>query len=414
MIWESVRIALRSLRAAKLRSFLTMLGVIIGVASVLAVVAVGAGARAQIAEQIRSLGTNVFMIYTTGSATGASGGSSEATGVRQRPLREDDVRALAEQIPLIEAAAPFGWSSVQIIRGNRNASTALWGTTADYFGIRSWPLTAGRLFTPDEEAGSGKQLIIGARLARRLFGFEDPIGAEVRIDSVPFQIIGVLAERGVVGGTLNPDEHVFAPISTASRRLRGSIDEVYRDAVDYIVVKVVSESRMAEAKAQIESLLRQRFGGEVDREASFRVSDPAAQLTVQQDTTRTFAWLLTSVASISLVVGGISIMNIMLVSVTERTREIGLRLAIGARRRDVRNQFLMEAVTLCLSGGLLGIALGVLATAIISEAAGWPVYVGLDAVVLALGFALITGIFFGWYPARKASYLQPVEALRSE
>lgn len=414
MIWECVRIALRALRVAKVRSFLTMLGVIIGVASVLAVVAVGAGARAQIAEQIRSLGTNVLMIYATSSATGGAGGSGESVGVRRRPLREDDVKALVQQIPLVEAAAPFGWSSVEIIRGNRNAATALWGTTADYFRIRNWALTTGRYFTPEEETGGGKQLVVGARLAKRLFGTDDPLGAEIRIENVPFQVIGVLAEKGAMGGTLNPDEHVFAPISTANRRLRGSLDDVYRDAVDYIVVKVTAESKLDAAKTQIESLLRQRFGGHPDRQPPFRVGDPAAELSVQQDTTTTFSWLLASVASISLLVGGISIMNIMLVSVRERTREIGLRIALGARKKDVRNQFLMEAVTLCMSGGLVGIALGVLTTAFVSHATGWPVFVGVDAIALAMGFAGAVGIFFGWYPAHKAAQLQPVEALRSE
>jgi putative ABC transport system permease protein len=302
---------------------------------------------------------------------------------------------------------------VQIVRGNRNSPTVLWGTTADYFTIREWPLQSGRHFLPEEEAGAGKKLILGDRIANRLFDTEHPIGAEVRVENVPFQVIGVLTEKGSMGAGRSLDDDVFAPISTANRRVRGSLDDVNRDAVEFILVKIASETAMDHARLQIEALLHQRHGLRPGQQ-SFQISDPAAQMAVQQDTTTTFAWLLTSVASISLLVGGISIMNIMLVSVRERTREIGLRIAVGARRRDVRNQFLMEAVTLCLSGGLIGIALGLVATALVAQAAGWPVLIGLDGVALAMGFSVAIGIFFGWYPAHKAASLQPVDALRGE
>jgi putative ABC transport system permease protein len=248
----------------------------------------------------------------------------------------------------------------------------------------------------------------------RLFHDEDPIGAEVRVQNVPVQVIGVLAPRGPMGAGRSQDDDLFMPVSTVNRRVKGSLDEVRRDAVEYILVKVDSAEALIGSKLEIENLLNQRLGHAPGRPQSFQIGDPAAQMAVQQSATRTFSLLLASVASISLVVGGISIMNIMLVSVTERTREIGLRIALGARRRDVRNQFLLEAVSLCLAGGLLGIALGLLATAIVAGVAGWPVLVGVDAVVIALTFAVATGIFFGWYPARKAARLQPVEALRSE
>jgi putative ABC transport system permease protein len=403
MIRESVRIALRALNASKLRSFLTMLGVIIGVASVVAVVAVGAGAQAQIAEQIRSLGSNVLLVYSTSSLT-----------LSGRLLTEQDAGAIAEQVPRVQATSPYAWSNAQMVHGNKNASSVLWGTTADYFRIRDWPLAAGRYFAPEEEAAAGKYAIIGSELAGRIFQDEDPIGAEIRVQNVPAQVIGVLAPRGPMGAGRSQDDDIFMPITTVNRRVRGSLDEVRRDAVEYILVKVDSAEALNEAKVEIENLLKQRLGHTPDRPQSFRIGDPAAQMAVQQGATRTFALLLAAVASISLLVGGISIMNIMLVSVTERTREIGLRIALGARRRDVRNQFLLEAVSLCLAGGVLGIALGILAITLVAQLADWPVLVGVDAVIVALAFAVATGVFFGWYPAHKAARLQPVEALRSE
>jgi putative ABC transport system permease protein len=408
MIWESLRIAFRSLNAGKLRSFLTMLGVIIGVASVVAVVAVGAGAQALIADQIRSLGSNVLMVYSM-----ASFATNDTDGPR-RLLEAEDAKAIVQQIPVVQAAAPYDWMNAQVIRGNRNATTVLWGTTADYFAIRDWPLAAGRYFSPEEEARAGKQVILGAGIARQLFGVEDPIGAEIRVQNLPVQIIGVLVERGALGGGRGQDDDVFAPISTVSRRVKGSVDEVRRDAVEYIVVKALSATSMDQAKSELERFFRQRRGGDSERRDDFRIADPTAQIAVQQSTAETFSLLLAAIASISLIVGGISIMNIMLVSVSERTREIGLRIALGARRRDIRNQFLLEAISLCLAGGLVGIAVGIAATALIARAAGWPVLIGVQTVAVSLGSALITGVFFGWYPARKAARLQPVEALRFE
>ncbi|MFD1195234.1 ABC transporter permease [Seohaeicola saemankumensis] len=410
MNWiESFRTAWRALRANKLRSFLTMLGIIVGVASVITMVAVGSGAQTQIAEQIRTLGANVLMVqpYTT-----REGGARSAAGSRHT-LTESDADAIA-QLQSVRASAPSVRGSVQIVSGNRNWNTTVNGTTAQMFMIREWPLAAGRYFSPGEEERAGRAALIGATVARELFGEKDPVGQEIRVLNTPFEVVGVLAAKGVSGAGRDQDDIVFVPISTAKQRLIGSASNVNRDAVGYILVTAISDGAMEHARDEIEALLRQRHRLSMGQENDFTVTIPSETMALQHASTRTFAWLLAAVASVSLIVGGISIMNIMLVSVTERTREIGLRLALGARRRDVRNQFLMEAITLCLLGGIIGLALGVGAAILIADLAGWPIFVGLDAVLLAMFFAGGIGMFFGWYPARKAARLEPVEALRTE
>jgi len=299
-----------------------MLGVIIGVASVVAVIAVGAGAQAQIADQIRSLGSNVLLVYSTASFRAGSLGS-------HRTLNQEDVKAIVNEVPGAAAASPYAWSTAQVIRGNKNSSTVLWAITTDYLAIREWPLRAGRYFMPSEEHEAGKKVILGAGLAKKLFGAEDPVGGEVRLEGVPLQVIGVLAERGAIGASRSQDDDALAPMTTVNRRIKGAQDEVRRDPVEYILVKFASEGAMGQGRRAIETLLKQRHGYANDREPTFRIGDPAAQMAVQQDATKTFALLLASVASISLLVGGINIMNIMLVSVTERTREIGSRVRSG-------------------------------------------------------------------------------------
>ena len=410
MVWESFGIALRSLRANKMRSFLTMLGIIIGVASVITMVAVGAGAQTQVREQIRSLGANVLMVLP-GAAR--EGGVRRESGSRHT-LTESDSRAIGTQLPQVQAAAPSIRGAHQIVRGGRNWNTTVNGTTADYFVIREWALAAGRHFAPSEEEGAGKVALIGATIAKQLFEKDDPVGGEIRISSVPFEIIGVLAEKGPSGSGQNQDDIIFVPISSAKLRLMGSASAVNREAVAYILVKAVSDEAMRPATAQIESLLRQRHRIPPDGDNDFQVHNPAAAMAAQRASTTTIAWLLAAIASVSLIVGGISIMNIMLVSVTERTREIGLRLAVGARRRDIRNQFLTEAVALCVLGGIIGLVFGIGAAWGVARLAGWPIFIGTDAVAFAVLFAAGIGIFFGYYPARKAARLQPVEALRSE
>ncbi|MFL5034283.1 MAG: ABC transporter permease, partial [Microvirga sp.] len=314
----------------------------------------------------------------------------------------------------VQAAAPSIRGPHQIVRGGKNWNTTVNGTSADYFVVRDWPLAAGRPFSRAEEQGAGKVALIGATVAKQLFDKDDPVGGEIRISSVPFEVVGVLSEKGPSGAGQNQDDIVFVPISTAKLRLMGSASEVNREAVAYILVKAVSDEAMRSAQGQIEALLRQRHRSGGDAESDFQVNNPAAAMAAQRASTTTIAWLLAAIASVSLVVGGISIMNIMLVSVTERTREIGLRLAVGARRRDIRNQFLTEAVTLCVLGGLIGLVVGTGAAWAVAKLAGWPIFLGTDAILFAVFFAASIGIFFGYYPARKAARLEPVEALRSE
>lgn len=407
---ENFSIALRALRANKLRSLLTMLGIIIGVASVIAMISVGMGAQARVVEQIRSLGANLLMI-TPGAAQ--RGGVRLQSGSRQS-LSEDDARALMINNPLLTVAAPTVRGRTQIVYGNRNHSTITAGTTADYFVAREWGLTSGRYFTPSEQHATAKVVLLGQSVAEALFEDNPAVGRKIRILNVPFEVIGVLNKKGASSTGADKDDVLFVPLSTAKLRLMGSAGRVHRGAVDYILIKVASGNLMESAQFQISSLLRQRHKLRNNEADDFKVSDPAAAMNTEREAARTFAWLLATIASVSLAVGGISIMNIMLVSVTERTREIGLRLALGAQRRHIRNQFLIEALTLCLLGGLIGIALGSAIAIGIARMTGWPILLGPEALLAALAFAAVVGVFFGYYPARKAALLDPIEALRFE
>jgi putative ABC transport system permease protein len=345
-----------------------MLGIIIGVSSVIAMVAVGAGAQTQVTEQIRSLGANVLMVLP-GAAR--QNGARLESGSR-RTLTQADATAIARQIPQVRAAAPSVRANLQVVRANRNWNSVVNGTTADYFVIREWRLAAGRVFSSGEEDGAGKVALIGATVAKQLFGTTEPVGQQIRILTVPFEVVGVLAEKGQSGAGQDQDDVVFVPISTAKLRLMGSGSEINRDAVGYVLIKAVSDGAVDPATVAIQGLLRQRHRTGPGQEDDFQVTNPAAAMAAQRASTKTIAWLLAAIASVSLVVGGISIMNIMLVSVTERTREIGLRLA------------------------------------------GWPIFLGPEAMLVAVAFSAAIGIFFGYYPARIAARLQPIEALRSE
>ncbi|MGD2078088.1 MAG: ABC transporter permease [Chloroflexota bacterium] len=409
-LWESFKIALRSLSGNKMRSALTMLGIVIGVASVVTMVAVGSGAQTQVAEQIRSLGANVLMVLPGAAREGAARQGS-GTG---HTLTEGDAEAIGNRLPTVEAAAPAVRGTVQLIAGNQNWNTKVNGTTARYFLIREWGLSAGRFFSAGEQQGAGKVAVIGRTVAEQLFTKEDPVGRTIRILRVPFEVIGILSEKGPSGTGRNQDDIVFIPISTAKLRLIGSAHQVNRDAVNYVLVKAAGSDAIKTAERQIVELLRRRHRLQPGEPEDFRVTNPAAAMAAQRSSTRTFAWLLATIASVSLVVGGISIMNIMLVSVTERTREIGLRRAVGARRRDIRNQFLIESFTLCLIGGLIGILAGISTSFAVARIVGWPVFLSPDAMLIALAFAAAVGVFFGYYPASRAARMDPIESLRAE
>jgi putative ABC transport system permease protein len=405
-------VALRALRTNALRSALTMLGIVIGVAAVIAMLAVGSGAQARVEEQIRSLGSNV-MIITSGTRTASGvrlGGGSVQT------LTEDDSRAIAAEVPQVQAAAPIMRGSGQLVAGPANWASPIFGVTNDFFEVRDWPLLTGRLFEPQETAAAGKVALVGQTVARELFGDMPPeavVDQMIRVRNVPITIIGVLERKGQSALGQDQDDAVYVPISTARSRLFGSSQGTLRQ-VGTISIKVRQDADMRVAEDNIRALMRQRHRLGPGQEDDFTIRNLSEMLQAQEAASRAMTWLLAAIASVSLLVGGIGIMNIMLVSVTERTREIGLRMAVGARGRDILSQFLVEAVTLSCIGGLIGILLGVGAAEAIGHWAGWRTELDARAIVLAFGFAAAVGVFFGFYPARKASRLQPIDALRYE
>ncbi|MBR0693047.1 ABC transporter permease [Bradyrhizobium lablabi] len=398
-----------AMRANPFRTFLTMLGIIIGVGSMISMAAIGAGAQAQVQDQIRSFGANVLMIN---AVPRNRNGIREAGNVR-RPLTSGDARAIAELGP-VRAAAPSVAGAAQVVHGSLNWATTVNGTARDHFTIRGWELAAGRLFSPDDERDAGKVVVIGSTVAHKLFGDGDPVGQIVRILNAPFEVIGVLREKGTAGDGQKQDDVVFVPLMTAMMRLIGSANTVNRDAVAYILASARSETSMTAAIMEIDALLYQRHDVADDDDKDFTVTTAASILAAQKASTRTVSFLLGSIAAVSLLVGGISIMNIMLVSVTERTREIGLRLAVGARPRDVRKQFVLEAAIICAAGGVFGVILGGLLAVGVAKFVGWRVLLEPQTALLAVAFASCVGIFFGYYPAKKAASLQPVIALRSD
>lgn len=410
-VTESIAAALRALQANLMRSALTMLGIVVGVAAVITIVAVGAGANVQIAEQIRSLGTNLLLIQP-GSASSGAVRLGAGTGMS---LTEADAAAIAEEIDGVQVAAPGVSGTAQLVHGNRNWAALIGGVTPDYLIARDWQIDQGRSFSPEDVALAAKVAVLGAATAEELFEERNPLDQIVRIGNVPFTVIGVLKEKGQNSDSgRNQDDVALLPLSTTKLRVFGQHAQLDRLAVEYVLVKLSNGVPLELAANQIASLLRQRHHIAMEAEDDFIVTDPTAAIRAQANATRVLSLLLSAVSAVSLVVGGISIMNIMLVSVTERTREIGIRLAVGARRRDVWAQFLVEAVTLCALGGAVGLLVGVLGGFSIAQFAEWPVFFGPSAILLAVGSACLVGVFFGFYPALKASRLSPIEALRFE
>jgi putative ABC transport system permease protein len=408
-VLASARIAVRALRVNLLRSALTMLGIVIGVGAVITMVAVGSGAQARVAEQIQSLGSNMIIVL---SGSAVSGGVRMGSG-SQLTITEDDAWAIQREIRTVAAAAPTSRGGAQIVYGNLNWATSVQGVTAEFFTAREWDVSDGRLFRQEEVEGAAKVALIGQTVAGNLFGDGDPLGQIIRIKNVPFGVIGVLQRKGQTTFGQDQDDTVLVPLSTAKKKVLGSSQANAR-AVGSIAVKVGDARAMQDAEQEIRGLLRQRHRLQSFQDDDFWIRNLTEVLQSQEASSKVLTWLLAAIASVSLLVGGIGIMNIMLVSVTERTREIGLRMAVGARGRDILVQFLVEAVTLSLIGGVLGIAVGLGGSYAIAYFAQWRTLVSLEAVGVAFVFSAAVGVFFGFYPARQASRLNPIDALRYE
>ncbi len=405
-LFTATGIAFDALARNKLRSALTALGIIIGVGSLIALLGLGQGARAEVEAQVASLGENVIQV-----SAGSLSRSTVKLGLgTSSALTIEDAEAVKEEVA--DAVAVSGEVKVkaQVVYGNHNWSTEIYGTAPDYFTIRRWRTSQGEIFTEEESRGAAKVAVLAQEAAEELFGEdEDPVGAIIRIRNVPFKVVGVLVAKGVSASGSNQDDGIMVPYTTAVRHLVGKQAGLRR-----IYVQAANLELLPNVEKSVVSLLRQRHRIESGSEDDFKVRSQTEIAESATAATRTMTLLLGLIAGVSLVVGGIGIMNIMLVSVTERTREIGIRMAIGAHRRDIRRQYLMEAVTLSALGGVIGIAAGSAAAAILTALAEWPTVISLQAVLVAFLFSALVGVFFGLYPARKASQLDPIEALRYE
>ncbi len=408
-LMEALRSALQAIGANALRSVLTMLGIIIGVAAVIAMVAIGSGARARVNDQIRSLGANLLII-TAGNVQ--MGGVRLGAGASSS-LTDEDARAVKAEVEGVTAAAPFIRTQAQVVYQGVNWSTAVQAIDNDFFAAREWDVPTGRMFEPEEMRRGEIVAILGQTVARTLFGADDPIDQVIRVRNTPFRVIGVAASKGQSAFGQDQDDIIFVPLETGRRRIMGR--NYARDrSVASIFVKFGEEATMASGVEEIRALIRQRHRLAEDAEDDFTVRNLTEITNTASASANTLSFLLAAVAAVSLLVGGIGIMNIMLVSVTERTREIGLRLAVGARPRDVLAQFLIEATTLASIGGAVGVALGLGIAVSIARTAGWPVLVSPESVFVAVGVSGLVGVFFGYYPARRAARLDPIEALRRE
>jgi putative ABC transport system permease protein len=405
---HSLSIAFDALRINKLRSALTMLGIIIGVAAVIAMVAVGSGAEERIRQQIASIGSNVIVVLS-GSLT--SSGIRMGTGNAQT-LTEDDARAIARECDAVALATPAVRGGIQAVYGNSNWGTQVLGTTPDYLAIRDIEIEEGQPFTNADVDATAGVALLGKTVIDNLFYGADPVGQVIRIKTVSFTVIGTLVPKGQSPSGQDQDDVILMPISTAKKRVIG-VSQANYAAVGSIMVQA-KEGRTADAQDQMTSLLRQRHHLQRNEDDDFTIRNMEEVFRAQENSARIMSILLAAIASVSLIVGGIGIMNIMLVSVTERTKEIGLRQAVGAKTTDILGQFLAEAVTLSLAGGAAGVATGIGVSMLISYFAKWSTVVSITAILVAFLFSGLVGIFFGYYPARKAAYMDPIEALRYE
>ena len=401
-------IAVRALLRNKMRSFLTTLGVVIGVGAVIAMVAIGEGAKANVAAQFAAMGTDL-LIVTSGStsAGGARGGSGSAPTITW-----EDAKAIASQLRSVRYVAPNLRSNQQIVSEEQNWSTSVTGTTPEYFSIRNWPAARGGLFTQSDVDTGTKVVVLGKSVADKLFGPDsDPVGQTVRIKNTPFEVIGIAAAKGQSSQGQDYDDAVFVPSSTFQAKIQGGLSKFVSGS---LYVGAEPSIGTTVAQNEITELMRERHQIRRGMDDDFSIRNLAEMASAQEEGTKTMTTLLASIAAVSLLVGGIGIMNIMLVSVTERTREIGVRMAVGAKPRHILAQFLVESLTLSLLGGLLGVALGSLAAQQLSSRFGWTMLIRVDVIVVAVGFSALVGVVFGLYPAHKASRLDPIQALRFE
>jgi putative ABC transport system permease protein len=399
-----LRMALNSIFKNKMRTMLTMLGIVIGVGAVIVMVAIGNGAQSQIKAQISSLGTNLIVI-TAGSTQ--QGGASQGAQSFNR-LTVDDVDAIKRDATLLSAVSPVIVTRTQVVGGSGNWRAEVNGVSTDYFTIRDWAVSSGATFSDDDVRTKRTVVLLGATVAKNLFADSDPVGAEIRLGKTPFTVVGVLASKGQTASGADQDDVVLVPYTTAQTRLNGF------SFLGQILASASSPSELVAAQEEIKGIMRDAHGISRGGTDDFTVRDQTAIAKAATTTSSIMTSLLAAIASVSLIVGGIGIMNIMLVSVTERTREIGIRMAIGARGSDVLLQFLVESIVMCLLGGLVGLAVGAGSAALVARFTGWTIATPVSAVFLAIGFSGAVGIFFGFYPARKAAALDPIQALRFE
>jgi ABC-type antimicrobial peptide transport system permease subunit len=403
-IMESISVALEGLAANKMRAALTMLGIIIGVSAVITMLALAGGASNRMMQNIKQMGTNVLIIRSGQSRSGAVRGGFGSMDT----LTLEDVDAIAEKCPSVVNTAPEVQSNAQVEFRNKNTNTTILGTTPGYLSIRNYSVKTGRFFRLRDVKSMRKVAVIGPTTAKDLFGKMSPVGKSISIRGIQFEILGVLATKGTAGSFGDPDDQIMIPVTTAMRRLFG------QQYVRTISVQARTMDQMDKATSEITKVLRKRHKIAEGSDDDFNVRNQAEIMEMANEASKVFTLLLAGIASVSLLVGGIGVMNIMLVSVTERTREIGIRKALGARRRDIQLQFLVEALVLSMTGGIVGILIGMLASLGISKISTLNATVSLGSVLLSFGFAALVGVFFGYYPARAASLLDPIESLRYE
>jgi putative ABC transport system permease protein len=405
---QTLRVAIRALFRNKMRSFLTTLGIIIGVSAVIAMVAIGEGAKAQVEAQFAAMGSNLLVVLP-GSTT--SGGMRGGFG-SMPTLTWDDLRAIRTEVPTVRYAAAQLVSGAQLQSEDQNWSTRVYGTTPEFFLIRNWPVASGSPMSDSDAEGGTKVVFLGQTVVNNLFGPNaDPVGQVIRIKNVPFEVKGVLAAKGQSSWGMDFDDVAFIPLKTFQTKIQGGLQQYI---AGQIYVGATSEAATARAQVQIANLLRDRHHIGPGQDDDFSIRNLTELASAQEDSTKTMTTLLAAIAAVALLVGGIGIMNIMLVSVTERTREIGVRMAVGAKPRNILAQFLVEALTLATAGGFIGIVLGVVFGRLLAARFHWPMLMRPDIIVISVVFSAVVGIVFGLYPAQKASRLDPIEALRFE